>query len=195
MSEDKTRTRASARTTKRTAAAKGAGAPRAARRASGPARRPVGASSRTGRDGSPAPKLTADGLRDFASSHRVPLVALLVAAFVVVTLYGPACSLYQAWRDNGMLTTRQAQASAESEQLESDINSLMTEDGIKDEARERGYVEEGETRIVVEGLDAEEDSTVDVRTDASDIPWYLRVTDFIFRYDAQDASETQNTQS
>lgn len=195
MSEDKTRTRASARTTKRASAAKGGDAPKTARRTSGPARRPVGASSRMGRDGSPAPKLTADGLRDFASSHRVPLVALLVAAFVVVTLYGPACSLYQAWRDNGMLTTRQAQASAESEQLESDINSLMTEDGIKDEARERGYVEEGETRIVVEGLDAEEDSTVDAQTDASDIPWYLRVTDFIFRYDAQDASETQNTQS
>lgn len=114
------------------------------------------------------------------AAHRVPLIVAGVALVLIVALYGPTCGLYQAWRENGVLQAEQARASEESAELESDINTLMTEDGIKDEARRRGYVEEGETRIVVDGAEQEEGTADDARTDET--PWYLSVADFIFQY-------------
>lgn len=188
MSRDNTNARTAARPIGRTSAR--STAPRAAalktpRRTSAPGRRPDGAPSRAPRDKAAASRGIPDAVRDFVARHRAPVIAAVVALFAIVTLYGPACSLYQAWRDNGMLLAQQAQASEESTQLEGDISSLMTEDGIKDEARERGYVESGETRVVVEGL--EDGDAEDAQGDASGTPWYLRVTDFIFQYEAQDA--------
>ena len=56
----------------------------------------------------------------------------------------------------------------------------MSEEGIKDEARRHGYVEEGETRIVVEGAEEEGSQTDDAQDD--EVPWYLRVGDFVFQY-------------
>lgn len=187
MSEEKTKSRP----TKRPKAAKKA-VPKTTKKTSAPAR-PTAAAARAARsgqgstrDGGPsAPRLTPDAARDFASRHRAPLVAVVVAVFVIIALYGPFRSLYQAWRDNGMLLEQQVQTDEESAELEGDINSLMTEDGIKDEARERGYVESGETRIVVEGLDAEGDASADEQDGESGTPWYLRITDFLFQYEAQ----------
>lgn len=205
MSEDKTSTRAMVRPTRRAktkrpagkraeaprAAARPAAAPRPAapktpRRTPTPGRQPTGAPARAPREKA-APQAPLDAARDFASRHRAPLIAVAAALVAVVALYGPACSLYQAWRDNGMLVAQQAQTSEESAQLEGDISSLMTEDGIKDEARERGYVESGETRIVVEGLNTDDGDSADEGDAPSGTPWYLRVTDFIFQYQAQDA--------
>lgn len=187
MSDEKTKSRP----TKRPKAAKKA-VPKTSKKTPAPARLTAAAAraARSGqgstRDGgSSAPRLTPDAARDFASHHRAPLIAVVVAVFVVVALYGPFRSLYQAWRDNGMLLEQQVQTDEESAELEGDINSLMTEDGIKDEARERGYVESGETRIVVEGLDAEDDASADEQDGESGTPWYLRVTDFLFQYEAQ----------
>ena len=95
-----------------------------------------------------------------------------------------------ARRENGALQAEQAQASAESEELEGDISSLMTEEGIKDEARRRGYVEEGETRVVVEGAGEEGSDETATSGDATDdTPWYLRVADFVFQYRTSDEGE------
>ena len=121
------------------------------------------------------------GLRDLASAHRGVAIACAVALVLVVALYGPACSLYQAWRENGVLQDEQARATVESDELESDIANLMTEEGIKDEARRRGYVDDGETRIVVEGGEEDDGSTEESTGDET--PWYLHVADFIFHYD------------
>ena len=122
-------------------------------------------------------------LRSFVSAHRVPVIACAAVLVLVVALYGPACGLYQAWRENGVLQEEQAQTSVESDELEGDIANLMTEEGIKDEARRRGYVDEGETRIVVEGLETDDDSTEE---EEDDTPWYLRVGDFLFQYERSD---------
>ena len=127
------------------------------------------------------------GVRDLASAHRGVAVACAVALVLVVALYGPACSLYQAWRENGVLQDEQARATVESDELESDIANLMTEEGIKDEARRRGYVDDGETRIVVEGGEEDDGSTEESTGDET--PWYLHVADFIFRYDGSDGGE------
>ena len=127
-----------------------------------------------------AVKRGASDPRSTVAAHRVPLIAVGVVLVLVVALYGPACGLYQAWRENGVLQAEQARASEESAELESDINTLMTEDGIKDEARRRGYVEEGETRIVVDGAEQDEDASDDAQPDET--PWYLSVADFMFQY-------------
>lgn len=119
------------------------------------------------------------GLRTFLGAHRVPAICCLVAAVVVAALYGPACDLYRAWRDNGVKAAEASALTAESEEVQGDIDTLMTEDGIKDEARRRGYVDEGETRIVVEGGE-EQDDPADAQADET--PWYLGVGDFIFQY-------------
>ena len=128
--------------------------------------------------------------RSLLSEHRGAVVACAAALVLLVALYGPACGFYQAWRENGVLQAEQARASAESEELEGDISSLMTEEGIKDEARRRGYVEEGETRIIVEG--AGEEGTGETASDGSsadDTPWYLRAADFVFQYRPSDEGE------
>lgn len=128
--------------------------------------------------------------RSLLSEQRGAVVACAAALVLLVALYGPACGFYQAWRENGVLQAEQARASAESEELEGDISSLMTEEGIKDEARRRGYVEEGETRIIVEG--AGEEGTGETASDGSsadDTPWYLRVADFVFQYRPSDEGE------
>ena len=123
---------------------------------------------------------TPDDLRDLAARFRTPLIVAAAVLVVLVVLYGPACSLYQAWRTNTALQERDAQATSETDELEGDINGLMTEEGIKDEARRRGYVDEGETRIVVEGEQTDDDQGA--QQDDAQRPWYLVLGDFVFRY-------------
>ena len=126
--------------------------------------------------------------RALVAGHRVAVIAVAAALVLFVALYGPACGLYQAWRENGVLLAEQERASAESEELEGDISTLMTEDGIKDEARRRGYVEEGETRIVVEGAESEDDASAD-ENETEGTPWYLSVGDFLFQYHPSEEGE------
>lgn len=127
-------------------------------------------------------------LAEAVSAHRILLAAGVAVVVVLAALYAPTCGLYQAWREHGLLQAEQAQAATESAELESDIDALMTEDGIKDEARKRGYVEEGETRIVVNGASSDEDASADqdAQDDADVTPWYLELADAIFQYDADD---------
>lgn len=135
-----------------------------------------------------AANTVAGRLVEAVSAHRAQLAACVVVVVVLAALYAPTCGLYQAWREHGLLQAEQAQAATESAELESDIDALMTEDGIKDEARKRGYVEEGETRIVVNGASSDEDASADqdAQDDAEDTPWYLELADTIFQYDAED---------
>lgn len=121
----------------------------------------------------------------FFSAHAKMLVALLVAAVVVAALYGPTQDLYCAWRDQQALVAQKAALDTANEQALADIDRLQTEDGIKDEARKRGYVEEGETALVVSGL--EDDAATDAAdatasSDASNDPWYLALLDVLFGY-------------
>lgn len=109
----------------------------------------------------------------------VTCVAILVA---VALLYGPARGLYCAWRENSELKAQDAQALSEKDQIEEDISDLTSKDGIKDQAREMGYVNEDETRIIVEG--GEEDEGAEAPDDASaeDVPSYLQFFDLVFGY-------------
>ncbi len=100
-------------------------------------------------------------------------------------LYGPACNLYAAWRSGLDLQATYDATAQSNDQLTSEVDALMTPEGVQDLARERGYVGEGETGVVVEGLS-------DTGTDATpmgtgtvvsaDVPWYVNVADVIFQY-------------
>lgn len=116
----------------------------------------------------------------FVSRHRAPLAVVAALLLLVLFFYGPVKGFYQAWRTEGI---RQAQLSGlteENDSYQQDIDRLQTREGVEDEARRRGYVAEGETSIVVEGLDTSEDAQEE---STSETPWYLRVTDTIFQYE------------
>ena len=126
------------------------------------------------------PRPTREGILDFVSRHRMPLAVILTVLVAFAMLYGPACDLYRSWRTE---TTREAELSqinASNDAYLAEIDRLQTREGIEDEARRRGYVAEGETGVVVDGLD---DSDADDAAQADDTPWYLSVGDVIFGYE------------
>ena len=118
--------------------------------------------------------------------RRRVIRVLVVILAVIVMLYRPARDYYIAWRTGYTLTVRYEALAEENEELNDDLERLMTREGIEDAARERGYVMPGETSVKVEGLDenvGEESSgkAADV-TGEEDLPWYIHVGDFIFFY-------------
>ena len=131
--------------------------------------------------GSVADGVKSFDLREFCSRFRVPLVVIAVLLVLFVALYGPAKGYYSAWRTNGILLAEHEKETAEGKQLEDDVNALMTEQGIKDEARKKGYVDEGEKIVVVEGLEAEEEPEEAPESD----PWYLELGDLVFQYEKE----------
>lgn len=131
--------------------------------------------------GSVADGVKSFDLREFCSRFRVPLVVIAVLLVLFVALYGPAKGYYSAWRTNGILLAEHKKETAEGEQLEDDVNALMTEQGIKDEARKKGYVDEGEKIVVVEGLEPEEEPEEAPESD----PWYLELGDLVFQYEKE----------
>lgn len=131
--------------------------------------------------GSVADGVKSFDLREFCSRFRVPLAVVAVLLVLFVALYGPAKGYYSAWRTNGILLAEHEKETAEGEQLEDDVNALMTEQGIKDEARKKGYVDEGEKTVVVEGLEPEEEPEEEPEPD----PWYLELGDLVFQYEKE----------
>ena len=116
------------------------------------------------------------------------MVALVAIALALVFVYGPLRNLYVAKRDALRLQAQYEALNETNEGIEGDIGSLQSREGIEDEARRRGYVEEGEVSINVEGLDIEDDSATTSQVDSSyganayEAPWYIEVLDVIFLY-------------
>lgn len=118
-------------------------------------------------------------------------LAVVLAAIVLalVFVYGPLRNLYVAKRDALRLQAQYEALNETNEGIEGDIGALQSREGIEDEARRRGYVEEGEVSINVEGLDIEDDSATTSQVDSTyganayEAPWYIEVLDVIFLYD------------
>ena len=115
----------------------------------------------------------------FIEAHRLPVAVVAVLVVLVLMLYGPAHDYYHAWRRSLELQTTYDAIVADSEDVRDDVSRLQSREGIEDEARKRGYVEEGETAVVVEGLPEEDSGEVDT---TYQVPWYLQVTDLVFGY-------------
>lgn len=162
--------------------------PGGSRRASGRAaqsspRRAVAAQATRGKAPSRAGSALdrARGLAAAAGRLRVPLVVAAVVLVVLVTLYGPAQGLYQAWRDQGINQQTLDELNASIDEYQSDIDRLQTREGIEDEARRRGYVEQGESGVTAVGLPDESDQG----SEEQSLPWYLALGDFVFQYQEQ----------
>lgn len=93
-------------------------------------------------------------------SHR-GLVIFAVIAAVILSLYGPIRSWYVAQRRTQDLQAQYAQLNSANSVLQGEVSSLQTQEGIEDEARKHGYVEEGETPVTItgEGSEVTEDSS------------------------------------
>lgn len=120
---------------------------------------------------------------DFVINFRVIVVAVLALLALVVTMYGPAQTYYKAWRAGLDLQSQLDELNASNDQYESDIRSLQTREGIEDEARKRGYVSDGETKVVVEGTSTNDETSDAASSDTtSDLPWYIELGDKVFHY-------------
>lgn len=164
------------------------------RRAAGPDRPPRGTvrEDRTARARRAPSPGGASALRERVSNldaagllarFRVPIIVAVALLVVVAALYGPSCDLYRQWRLESARSQTLSELTQANEEVQGDIDNLTTEEGIKDEARRRGYVEEGEKSVVVDGLTEGDDSSDEPAEQAPAEPWYLGVTDFIFGYE------------
>lgn len=101
-----------------------------------------------------------DKAQSVLGSHKA-LVILAVVAAVILSLYGPVRSWYVAQRRTQDLEAQYAQLNSANSVLQGEVSSLQTQEGIEDEARKHGYVEEGETPVTItgEGSEVTEDSS------------------------------------
>lgn len=110
------------------------------------------------------------------------LCAVAVVALAVVMLWGPFGEWYVAWRTNEQLTQEYAAVAEKNASLSSEAEDLLSEGGIKDHARSLGYVEEGETHVVVTGANAQEGASEDGTASEAAEPWYIQLLDSAFGY-------------
>lgn len=115
----------------------------------------------------------------FATRFRAPLIVGAVLLAVLAYLYEPAKGYYQAWRANGVHQAALDELNESIEDSRGDISRLQSSEGIEDEARKKGLVKEGEVPVTVEGLPEGDESQAE---DASELPWYIELGDFVFQY-------------
>ena len=155
---------------------------------------------------------------------RVRRRLLAVAAVTLVLLlvfYAPLCSLYAAHRTQGLYAAQLTSLSKTNSELTAEKDRLLTEEGIREEARKLGYTDAATTdeaagaddaaattdgSAATTGFAATGDSAADSQDDSDttttaavgnsldqadaaareaidNSPWYVRVLDFILRYD------------
>lgn len=120
--------------------------------------------------------------------HVGIILVLSTMALSVIMLYGPLRDLYVANRKLDALQETYDVLVEENESIQGDLDLLQTREGIENEARARGYVEKGETKVVVDGLPEEEvpDAAADAVSDV-EVPdnrtWQTRMLDQLFGYE------------
>ncbi|WP_229056525.1 septum formation initiator family protein [Collinsella sp. D33t1_170424_A12] len=119
-----------------------------------------------------------------------------VAAVILVSLYGPVADLYAAHRTNAILQEQQAIGQRYTDDLQGQVDKLLSKEGIESAAREQGMAKPGEQPIIIEGLpDDGEDSGIpgsasDVERAQREVldkalneaPWYYEVLDSLLGY-------------
>lgn len=126
----------------------------------------------------------------WAGAHRALSIAMATVLVAVAMLYPPARAYYAAARVNSVLSSQLSDVNASNDSLQSDVSSLMTKEGIEDEARRRGYVSKGDTAVDMSGVSDSGGATSDQASATSDDtassaaePWYLSALDAFFGYD------------
>lgn len=114
------------------------------------------------------------------------VLACALIAFTVLMLYAPVRDLYVTNRKLDALQETYDALLAENDSIRNELEALQTREGIENEARERGYVLPGETKVVIDNLTddmLEEPTSADEQVDTR--PWYTRVLDAIFGYEPE----------
>ena len=130
------------------------------------------------------------GFRALGNHPRIIFV-LVMAVFTTGMLLEPARNLYVANRKIETLQTTYDELLEENDSIRSDLELLQTQEGVENEARSRGYVGAGETKVIIEGLSDEhagEGKALSMlkKADAPDTrPWYTVALDQLFGYEPE----------
>lgn len=114
------------------------------------------------------------------------LTVVIGLVFSCIFLYPAAQQYYISVREYAQAEAEYEAVLARNEGIESQVNSLSSEEGIEDRARsEYGWVKEGEHAVTVKGLDYEEEEVTykkSVPAGSVEAPqaWYSPFLDFIF---------------
>jgi len=125
----------------------------------------------------------ATSAREWAVSHRRLWIALAVVVAVAAALYGPAQRYYVSMRTTQDLQVKYAALKSQNKDLQSDVDTLMSKEGIEDQARKNGYVYPGEKGVEVKGLKEDGKDPSAAITYKDDRAWYMKVLDVLFGYD------------
>lgn len=134
---------------------------------------------------------------DFTHGSLRPLFIGIVVALALVSLYFPVRDLYVAKRSNDILTKQVEIREQYKDEMKKDTDKWLSEEGIKDRARELGMAMPGEKRIEVQGLDDDPDASSSQKSSnakkasevakeieevGKDAPWYIQALDMLFGF-------------
>ena len=125
----------------------------------------------------------ATSAREWAVAHRRLWIVLAVVLAVAAALYGPAQRYYVSMRTTQDLQVKYAALKSQNKDLKSDVDTLMSKEGIEDQARKNGYVYPGEKGVEVKGLKEDGKDPSAAITYKDDRAWYTKVLDVLFGYD------------
>lgn len=135
---------------------------------------------------------------DFTHGPQRGLFIGIVVALVLVSLYFPVRDLYVAKRSSDILAKQVEIRQQYKDEMKKDTDKWLSEEGIKDRARELGMAMPGEKRIEVLGLDDDSDSSSaekkssnakkasevakEIEEVGKDAPWYIQTLDMLFGF-------------
>lgn len=125
----------------------------------------------------------ATSAREWAAAHRRLWIVLAVVVAVLAAVYGPAQRYYVSVRTTQDLQVKYAALKSQNKDLQSDVDTLMSKEGIEDQARKNGYVYPGEKGVEVKGLKEDGKDPSAAITYKDDRAWYTKVLDVLFGYD------------
>ena len=134
---------------------------------------------------------------DFTHGSLRPLFIGIVVALALVSLYFPVRDLYVAKRSGDILAKQVEIREQYNDEMKKSIDKWLSEEGVKDTARGLGMVMPGETKIDVQGLDDDSDSSSSKKSSnakkasevakeieevGKDAPWYIQALDMLFGF-------------
>lgn len=124
---------------------------------------------------------------DDARRKRVVIAFIAAAALVLaaILVYPSAQQYYQTYRENQRLQAEYLAIESRNAEIQSNIDYLNTDAGIEDQARQYGWVEQGENSVSVSGTGEDDVTTTvpdEVKSDSIEPPhtWITNILDPVF---------------
>ena len=124
-------------------------------------------------------------------THTGLVLFVATISLVLSMLFVPVRNLYLAHRRLDTLQATYEALESENASIRNELEVLQSREGIENEARARGYVSQGETKVVVDGLPEEvgEPDGAESAVAPLELPdtrtWYIRALDDLFGYDPE----------